>query len=97
MSPVSSQSHFVALLLPYTLLAAACIRDAAMRSVNIWMLAASFLLATATSNDTVGRSFTGWALEHSLPVFGTLLLAVQLGVLIWRRGVGPKGPAEHQA
>jgi hypothetical protein len=41
------------------------------------------MLATATSNDLVGRSFTGWALWNSLPVLGTLVLIIQLGVLIW--------------
>jgi len=40
-------------------------------------------LATATSNDLIGRSFTGWALWNSLPVFGTLILVVPLANLIW--------------
>lgn len=83
MSPVSSQSHFVGLMLPYTLLAAAFIRDAAMRPFYFVTVGLSFVLATATSNDGVGRAFTGWALEHNFPVWGTLLLVVPLGALIW--------------
>ena len=83
LSPVSSQSHFVTLMLPYAILAAALIKDRATRTTNAAVLLASFMLATATSNDLVGRSFTGWALWNSLPVLGTLVLIIQLGVLIW--------------
>jgi len=87
LSPVSSQSHFVGLMLPYSILAAVLVKDRATRVFNAVGLLASFILLTATSNDLVGRNFTGWALWHSLPVLGTLTLAVQLGVLIWLPGV----------
>ena len=83
LSPVSSQSHFVTLMLPYAILAAALVKDRATRTTNAAVLLASFMLATAISNDLVGRSFTGWALWDSLPVLGTLVLIIQLGVLIW--------------
>lgn len=92
MSPVSSQSHFIGLMLPYGLLAAAFIRDASKRVFYFVTVGASFVLATGTSNDGVGRAFTGWALEHNLPVWGTLLLVVPLGVLIW--SVRAREPAE---
>jgi alpha-1,2-mannosyltransferase len=87
LSPVSSQSHFVGLMLPYSILAAALIKDRSTRASNAAVLLVSFLLATATSNDLVGRSFTAWALWNNLPVLGTLVLIVQLGVLIWSAGV----------
>jgi alpha-1,2-mannosyltransferase len=87
LSPVTSQSHFVGLMLPYSILAAALIRDRSTSASNAAVLLASFVLATATSNDLVGRSFTGWALWNNLPVWGTLVLIVQLGVLIWSRSV----------
>ena len=94
LSPVSSQSHFVALMLPYALLAAALIKIRPLRTFNALMLLASFVLATATSNDSVGRTFTGWALWYSLPMWGTLLLVVPLGVLVcWQRRSGRAAPA----
>ena len=83
LSPVSSQSHFVGLMLPYSILAAVLVKDRPSRMFNAVGLLVSFILLTATSNDLVGRAFTGWALWHSLPVLGTLILGVQLGVLIW--------------
>ncbi len=82
LTPVSSQSHFVALMLPYALLSAALIKDKPRRVFNWVMLLVSFILATATSNDLVGRSFTGWALWNSLPVFGTLILIIPLTGLV---------------
>lgn len=87
LSPVSSQSHFVGLMLPYSILVAALIRGHSTSASNAVVLLASFVLATATSNDLVGRAFTGWALWNNLPVLGTLVLIVQLGVLIWSAGV----------
>ena len=66
--------HFVTLMLPYAILAAALVKDRATRTTNAVVLLASFMLATATSNDLVGRSFTGWALWN---------LIIQLGVLVW--------------
>jgi alpha-1,2-mannosyltransferase len=81
LSPVTSRSHLVALMLPYAILAAALFRDASTRIVNAGVLATSFLLATVSSNDLVGERITGWALWHSLPILGALVLIVQLGVL----------------
>lgn len=86
LSPVSSQSHFVGLVLPYAIIAAALVKDRSSRASGVLVLLASYVLATATSNDVAGRDFTGWSLWHSLPVYGTLVLVVQLGVLIWTVG-----------
>lgn len=83
LTPVSSQSHFVTLILPYGMLAAAIVRRPGDRIFNAAIAIASFALTTATSNDLVGRTFTGWALWHSLPVLGTLILLVPLGRIIW--------------
>ena len=87
LSPVTSQSHFVGLMLPYSILAAALIKDRSTRATNAALLLASFVLATATSNDLVGRSFTGWALWNNLPILGVLILIVQLGVFTWSASV----------
>jgi hypothetical protein len=83
LTPVSSQSHFVGLMLPYALVAAALIRIPSARLFNAAMLLMSFVLATATSNDAAGKALTHWALWSSLPVYGTLILVVPLAVLIW--------------
>lgn len=83
LSPVSSQSHFVGLMLPYSMLAAVLIKSQPTRVLSAAFLLASYVLTTATSNDLVGRTFTGWALWNSLPMWGTLTLAVALGVIIW--------------
>jgi hypothetical protein len=89
LSPVSSTSHFIGLALPYSLLVAALIKDQSRRVFYSAFLLASFVMTTATSNDLVGRDFSGWALWNSLPVLGTLILVVPLAVLIWSspRGV----------
>jgi hypothetical protein len=96
LSPVSSQSHFIGLMLPYALVTAAFLKVPRMREFNAGMLLASFVLATATSNDSVGRAFTGWALSHNLPMWGTLLLLVPLGALIWYRA-SPSPASEGDA
>ena len=83
LSPVSSTSHFIGLALSYSLLVAALIKDRPRRAFYSAFLLMSFVMTTATSNDLVGRSFSGWALWNSLPVLGTLILVVPLGVLIW--------------
>lgn len=83
LSPVTSQSHFVGLMLPYSILAAALVRHRPTSVHTGVVLFASFMLATATSNDLVGRTFTGWALWNNLPMWGALVLVVQLGALIW--------------
>jgi hypothetical protein len=83
LSPVSSQSHFVGLLLPYALLTAALIRDASRRVFYAAMLLLSFVLLTATANDLVGRGLTEWARWNNLPVYGLLVLVIALAGLTW--------------
>jgi alpha-1,2-mannosyltransferase len=87
LSPVSSQSHFIGLMLAYALLAAALIKVPSLRTFTAIGLATSFVLLTATSNDSVGRAFTGWALSHNLPIWGTVVLVAMLGGAIWSGAV----------
>lgn len=84
LSPMSSRSHFVVLLLPYTVLAAAWLKDPATRVVGGVVLAASFVLATATGNDLVGRSVTEWSYHHGFLAWGAMVLLLYLGALVWR-------------
>jgi len=83
LSPVTSKSHLVALMLPYMILAAALIRDCSTRISNAVVLAASFLLATASSGDLAGQRLSIWSNQYSLMTWGVLVLIVPLGVLIW--------------
>lgn len=92
LTPVSSQSHFVGLILPYAIISAALIRQPRLRGLYAAMAALSFVLATATSNDAAGKALTHWALWSSLPVYGTLILTVPLAVLIWQVRARPDEP-----
>ena len=92
LTPVSSQSHFVGLMLPYALVAAALIKQPRLRGFYAVMAALSFVLATATSNDVAGKALTYWALWSSLPVYGTLVLVIPLAVLIWQVRAQPDEP-----
>lgn len=83
LSPVSSRSHFVALILPYMLALAAVRRGQATRTVGTVVLSLSFLLATGSSNDVVGQAVSEWGHWYGLMTWGTLVLVVPLGMVIW--------------
>jgi alpha-1,2-mannosyltransferase len=81
LSPVSSKSHFIGLMLAYAILAAALVRTPS--ASNVSALLVSFFLLSLSANDLVGKSFSEWSLWNNLPVFGAFVLVAQLGVLIW--------------
>lgn len=81
LSPMTSRSHYVALMLPYTVICAAILTDARRRALGIAVLVVSFLLATASGNDVVGGKFTDWAYAHGAIVSGALVLLLYLAVL----------------
>ncbi len=81
LSPMTSRSHYVALMLPYTVICAAVLTDARRRTLGIAVLAVSFLLATASGNDVVGGKFTDWAYARGAIVSGALVLLLYLVVL----------------
>jgi hypothetical protein len=85
LSPMTSRSHYVVVLLPYYVLVAAVIRDASMRRLGGLALAASFVLLTATSNDVVGRHVTEWAYQTGHLVIGALLLMAGVAAIVLRR------------
>ncbi len=98
LSPMTSRSHYVALLLPYMTLVTLAFRDDRSRNLGRAVLAASFLLVTLTSNDVVGETVTVWAYGHSHLVLGTLVLLIYFAVLVIRRyreqaGSGPAASA----
>jgi hypothetical protein len=55
LSPMTSRSHYVVLLLPYMTLAALNLRDEHNASVGRGVLGTSFALVTLAGNDAVGR------------------------------------------
>lgn len=83
LSPMSSRSHFVILLLPYTVLAAAWMKDAATRPLGTVVLLASFIFATGLGNDVVGGAVTEWAYQNGFLSWGTMVLLVYLAALVW--------------
>lgn len=85
LSPMTSRSHYVNLLLPYTVLMAYWLRDQRTKTFGTVVLGISFLLATATSNDLVGRAFSEWAFRTSHIEIGTLILIAYLAVVVWPR------------
>jgi Glycosyltransferase family 87 len=74
LSPMSSESHYVALVLP--IFAAAAIwrtSGGTLRRVAGYFLIAEFLLINAAARDIVGMTLTTWAKDHRLLVIATLL------------------------
>lgn len=82
LSPMTSRSHYVQLLLPFMVMTAAAIRDRARRSLAVTVLSVSFILTTASSNDLVGGRITDWSYFYSLMGLGALVLMAGLAVLI---------------
>ena len=85
LSPMTSRSHYVALLLPYMTLLAHSWRDQRSAGLGRAVLALSFTLVTLAGNDAVGRAFTVWAYRHSAMVLGTLVLLIYFAVLVIER------------
>jgi hypothetical protein len=83
LSPMSSRSHYVILLLPYVVLTAAWLKHAPTRPLGTAVLAASFILETATNNDLVGRAVTEWAYHNGFLAWGAIILLLYLAALVW--------------
>jgi hypothetical protein len=81
LSPMTSRSHYVALLLPYMTLLAINFRDQRSGALGRAVLAVSFFLVTLAGNDAVGQTVTVWAYRHSAMVLGTLALLVYFTAL----------------
>jgi hypothetical protein len=81
LSPMTSRSHYVVLLLPYSVVTAVCLRDQASRWICLPVLFSSFVLATATSNDLVGEAVTDWAYGHGFLALGAMVLLIALGCI----------------
>jgi Glycosyltransferase family 87 len=91
LSPMTSRSHYVALLLPYMTLVALNFRDHRTDKLGRAVLVMSLALVTLAGNDAVGQAFTVWAYRHSAMVLGTLVLLIYFAALVLPRRVSLTG------
>ncbi len=86
LSPMTSQSHHIALVLPVFAIVATWVKGGGSpRRTAGLLLIASFILTNASSKDIVGQTVTLWAKEYRLIVFNALLLAAFFPILAFRR------------
>lgn len=86
LSPMSSKSHFVVLMLPYMALSAYVIREQRMRWIGGGVLAASFAMTSLTSKGLLGKDLGNLALSAGCVTAGSLVLLIFLGYIICREG-----------
>jgi hypothetical protein len=85
LSPMTSQSHHIALILPaFAILTVLLKGDRSMRRTAGVLLIASLILTNASSRDIVGQTVTLWAKENRLIALNSLLLATFLAILAFR-------------
>ncbi len=93
LSPMSSKSHFVVLLLPYMALSAHAIAEPRYRRIGAGVLVVSFALTTLTSRDVAGRALSDFFLSRGCIAIGTLVLLVFLGYVVVSRARAAGSPA----
>ncbi len=86
LSPMTSRTHFVNLILPYFLLAAAWLKDRHTKWLGSSVLVLSFAGCTGIPRDLVPAGFTEFARDHNDIMLGTLVLIVYLAAIIFRPG-----------
>lgn len=82
LSPVSSKSHFVTLLLPHMAIVAYLIRHREARRAVVPLVGASFVLNTLTSKLFLGRELSNQLLTWGCVTLGTLLLLAAVAVIV---------------
>lgn len=84
LSPMTSRTHFVTLILPYFLLVAAWLKDRQSKWLGTIVLLLSFAGCTGIPRDLVPKGFTEFARDHNDILLGTLVLIVYLAAIIFR-------------
>lgn len=82
LSPVSSKSHFVVLLLPHMAIVAYLIKHREAWRAVVPLLCASFALNTLTSRFFMGRELSNQMLSSGCITVGTLLLLAAVAVIV---------------
>ena len=82
LSPMSSKSHFVALLLPFMVVTAHMMSDLQLRNALLFASVLSCVLNNLTSRDLVGRQLSELAGYGGSVTFGTITLALAIGYMV---------------
>lgn len=85
LSPMTSHSHCIALILPYAVLTAVWLKDKSARRLGAVVLASSFALASLSISDAVGRKMAALSGEYRLPILGMLVLLIYFASIVRRR------------
>jgi hypothetical protein len=89
LSPMSSESHYVALMPAIFALTAVWLKgEGALRKPAGYLLIISFLLINAAARDIVGAAITAWAKDHRLLVIDALLFLLPFALLVLRSQPG---------
>jgi hypothetical protein len=87
LSPMTSRSHYVVLVLPYTVLTMVMLRDQVHHRLGAAVLGVSFFFLTLTSNDVVGKVVSDYAYFRSFLVIGVMTLLIYFSVIVWNPAV----------
>jgi len=82
LSPMSSKSHFVVLMLPFMVITAYMVTDQRLRTGLILASVLSCALNNLTSKDLVGRQLSVMAGYWGSVTLGTITLALAIGYLV---------------
>jgi len=83
LSPISSKSHFVALLLPYMAIVAYLVKHRDARAVTLPLVCASFVLNVLASRFPAGRGLSEKMLSLGSITIATLLLLAVVAVIVF--------------
>jgi len=91
LSPISSKSHFVALLLPHMAIVAYLLKHREVWARAVPLLCASYVLNLLASRGVTGRALSAKMLSLGSITIATLLLLAVVAVIVFGRRKGP-GP-----
>jgi hypothetical protein len=83
LSPMTSRSHFVNLLLPFFVLVAAWLKDRHTPRLGATVLILSFIGGTGIPRDLAPHALTDFMRDHDDIMWGTLVLIVYLATIIF--------------
>jgi len=90
LSPMSSKSHFIVLLLPYMAVVGYLLTHRDAWRAIVPLLIASFAFNTLTAKAIIGRELSTRMLFLGCITIGTLLLVVLVGLIVFRSSLKDK-------